>query len=341
MLQPTAAPARESPSRDKPFVSVRRASRPLRALEARVRRTDRDAEARYRRGPRADARVQAQAQFVRPRRGHRARRCPAAHPLRASGSEERGRHQRQGAHLLLRREHLHARALQPRVEGQLLQVHQRDAQRDRGFEPPFGAQVHRRLQRHHGGRRVRAGARLRRDRPDRRPLVRGQPARGAAARRAARHRRPDARDRQAPRAPRPRRHLLHAGRGRARRAGEGLAPDRRFRQAAAVRGQGEGARRRPRCDERPAADRAAASRSPRSSGPSTTPATTTGTSTCRSIASRATRRSRCRRPPDPSRRTLPPSKRRALPGGRWLWRASWTTRFCCCAPTSSRSARGS
>ena len=47
-----------------------------------------------------------------------------------------------------------------------------------------------------------------------------------------------------------------------------------------------------------------------------------------------TRRSR-------SRRTSPPSKRRAPPGGRSQWRASWTTRSCCCAPTSSRSARGS
>ena len=48
------------------------------------------------------------------------------------------------AHLLLRRQHLHARALDARVEGELLQVHQRDAQRHRGFEPALRPQVPRR-----------------------------------------------------------------------------------------------------------------------------------------------------------------------------------------------------
>ena len=37
----------------------------------------------------------------------------------------------QGPDLLLRREHLHARSFQPRLEGQLLQVHQRDPKRTR------------------------------------------------------------------------------------------------------------------------------------------------------------------------------------------------------------------
>ena len=43
-------------------------------------------------------------------------------------------HQRQEPHVLLGRQHLHARRLEPRVEGELLQVHQRDAQRHRGLE---------------------------------------------------------------------------------------------------------------------------------------------------------------------------------------------------------------
>ncbi len=52
----------------------------------------------------------------------------------------------------------------PRLEGELLQVHQRDAQRPGGLEPALGAQVPRRAERHHRGRRLRARARLRRDR---------------------------------------------------------------------------------------------------------------------------------------------------------------------------------
>ena len=43
-------------------------------------------------------------------------------------------HQRQEPHVLLGRQHLHARHLEPRLEGELLQVHQRDAQRHRGLE---------------------------------------------------------------------------------------------------------------------------------------------------------------------------------------------------------------
>ena len=42
--------------------------------------------------------------------------------------------QPEGAHLLRRRQHLHAARLDPRVQGELLQVHQRDAARDRGRE---------------------------------------------------------------------------------------------------------------------------------------------------------------------------------------------------------------
>ena len=50
------------------------------------------------------------------------------HPRGALGD----RHQRQGPRLLLGRQHLHARRLEPRLEGELLQVHQRDQQRHRG-----------------------------------------------------------------------------------------------------------------------------------------------------------------------------------------------------------------
>jgi benzoyl-CoA-dihydrodiol lyase len=59
--------------------------------------------------------------------------------------KHRGHHQRQGAHVLLRRQHLHARPVDPRLEGELLQVHQRDAQRPRGFQRTLRPEVPRRL----------------------------------------------------------------------------------------------------------------------------------------------------------------------------------------------------
>ena len=100
-------------------------------------------------------------------------------------------------------------------------------------------------QRHDRRRRLRARARLRRDLPDRRPLVGGEPARGPAARRAARRRRPHPPDPQAPRPPRSRRRLLHAGRGRARAARARVAAHRRTAaKPAAVRADGQGARAR-------------------------------------------------------------------------------------------------
>ena len=51
------------------------------------------------------------------------------HPRSAHG----GHHQRARPGVLLGGQHLHARRLQPRLEGQLLQVHQRDPQRARGL----------------------------------------------------------------------------------------------------------------------------------------------------------------------------------------------------------------
>ena len=90
---------------------------------------------------------------------------------------------------------------------------------------------------------------------------------GPAARCPARHRRPDPPHRQAPRAPRPRRRLLHAERGRARPEGARLAAGRRHRQAGAIRRcrgsarAGTGAAQRPaRGRRRRAAHAARASR---------------------------------------------------------------------------------
>ena len=217
-----------------------------------------------------------------------------------------------------------------RVEGELLQVHERDAQRHRGLEPPFGPQVHRRVQRHHRRRRLRAGARVRRDRPRRRPLVRGEPARGAAARRAARHRRADAPHRQAPACGAISRtssaRWPKACARSARRNGGWSTPC----EAAAVRADGEASVRVAlAATERPAGGRdgrrAHAARRARS----TTAATTTSTSTSRSTGargappSRCRRRSRCR--PKASIRSSPRARR----GGRSRWRASSTTRSCC------------
>src|SRR5688572_8092640 len=84
--------------------------------------------------PEAIQRLPPQAEFLRPRRRHRARRRHPAHPLRAPRSAHRRDHEPQGARVLRGRQHLHAPRLQPRVEGQFLQVHERDAARNRGRE---------------------------------------------------------------------------------------------------------------------------------------------------------------------------------------------------------------
>ena len=51
---------------------------------------------------------------------------------------------------MLRREHLHAWLFEPRLEGQFLQIHQRDAQWHGGFERALRPQIHSRVQRHDG-----------------------------------------------------------------------------------------------------------------------------------------------------------------------------------------------
>ena len=113
----------------------------------------------------AASRLPAQAQLVRPRRRHRARRRAPAHSLRAPGDAGRRRHERQGPHLLLGREHLHARQLEPRLQGELLQVHERDAPLPRRDERGERHPEPRVAQRHRVGRRLRARDRVRRDRP--------------------------------------------------------------------------------------------------------------------------------------------------------------------------------
>ena len=113
---------------------VRDVARPVQALAAVVRRPDCDALDGRRRGRRSPAGLPPQAEFLRPGRRHRARRRGAADPVRAPRGPRRRHHQPEGAHLLRGRQHLHARRLVARVQGELLQVHQRDAAGDGGCE---------------------------------------------------------------------------------------------------------------------------------------------------------------------------------------------------------------
>ena len=146
------------------------------------------------------------------------RRRPAAAVRAPRGARGRA-HQRQGQDLLRRREHPDAGRVAAPVEGELLQVHQRDPQRHRGRDRALRPDLPRRAERHRVRRRLRAGAGLRAHPAHRRPLVGRVAARAAAARRAARHRRADPGDRQAARAPRPGRLLRHPVRGRRRQEG--------------------------------------------------------------------------------------------------------------------------
>ena len=70
----------------------------------------------------------------------------------------------QRSHLLRGRQHPHARVVDAPVQGQLLQVHQRDAAVARGRVGQLGAALARGVQRADRRRRLRARARLRRDR---------------------------------------------------------------------------------------------------------------------------------------------------------------------------------
>jgi benzoyl-CoA-dihydrodiol lyase len=93
--------------------------------------------------------------------------------------------------VLLGRQHLHARQEQPCLEGELLQVHERDAQRPRGLQPESGLKFLAAVNGACAGGGYELAAACDEIILVDGPLVVRQPARGAAARRAARHRRPD------------------------------------------------------------------------------------------------------------------------------------------------------
>ncbi len=121
---------------------------PLPALEAHVRRSGRDAS-RWT-SPRTAASARAtSSSSIRTTSASTSSLHDAVQRIRFEHPEVRSvdGHERAGSHLLLGRQHLHAGPVDARLEGQLLQVHQRDAQRARGCEPPLRAQVPRRGQR--------------------------------------------------------------------------------------------------------------------------------------------------------------------------------------------------
>ena len=185
-------------------------------------------------------RLRAEAELLRPRRGHRALRRGAAAPVRAPRGAHGGADQRQGQDLLRGRQHQDAGRFAARVEGELLQVHQRDPQRHRGRLGQLRTDVPGGAERHGVRRRLRARAGVRAHHAHRRPLVRGVAAGTPAARGAARHRRADPGDRQAAGAPRSGRLLRDPVRGRRRGQGHGLAAGGRGGAAAAM---GPGRRR--------------------------------------------------------------------------------------------------
>ena len=219
---------------------------PLPTLEAGVRRPDRHARRwTCRRTPGFVRRLQAQAQLLRPRRRHRAGRRDPAHPLRASRGPRGRRHaaSRSASSAPARTSSCCAARRTPsKVNFCKFTNETRLAIEDASAHS--GHQVPRRAERHLRRRRLRAGARLRRDPARRRRQLGGEPARGAAARRAARHRRPDARRRQAQGAPRPRRRLRHARRRREGQARGRVAARRRGPSDQPVQGGGRSSARR-------------------------------------------------------------------------------------------------
>src|SRR5712664_811229 len=161
--------------------AVRHPSFEVPPLDPRGRRRGRQAEHE---GPAVRGRKQrarAEEQQLRPERRHRAGRRDPALALRAPRREVLRDHQRARQDLLRRRQHLHAGREHAPLQGQLLQVHERDAARDGGRLPEQRHPLPRRLQRRHRGGRVRAGAGLRRDRADRRRVLDRGAARGPAA----------------------------------------------------------------------------------------------------------------------------------------------------------------
>ena len=217
---------------------------PLSSLADRDRRRRRLPGHGRRSGRRAVARLRAQAELLRPRRRHRTERRGAAAALRASAGALRRRQVGQGQRVLRRRQYPHARQGDAQPQGELLQVHQRDAARHGRRQRKLAPDLHERGQRLLRRRRLRAGACDRPHHADRRPPLDRVAAGDAAARRAARHRRAHPRHRQAQGAARPRRRVLLHRRGPARRQGARLAAGRRG-GAAVEMGRG-GARPRAR-----------------------------------------------------------------------------------------------
>ena len=93
------------------------------------------------RGRRDRPGLRAEDELLRPRRRHRAARHRAAAAVRASRGHGGRPHRRHRADVLRRRQHPDAGAVEPRLEGELLQVHQRDAQRDRGRDARASGQT--------------------------------------------------------------------------------------------------------------------------------------------------------------------------------------------------------
>ena len=92
------------------------------------------------RGWRPPARLQAEAQLLRSRRRHRAGRRRAAPALRASRGGARGHpHQRRTASSAPAPTSTCSACRTPRLQGELLQVHQRDAPRHRGRDRALAA----------------------------------------------------------------------------------------------------------------------------------------------------------------------------------------------------------
>ncbi len=224
------------------------------------------------------------------------------------------------------------------AQGQFLQIHQRDAPGDRGCLGTFRPALSGGGRRHRGRRRLRTGAGLRPDHADRRPPLGGVAAGSAAARRAARHWRPDAAHRQAPGAARPRRPVLR---------------DRR--RAARARARSIGAWSTRSCRLRPGTKRCASAPWALAGEPPTRPrGCARRASRCRrssassamiAIAYRHVRVALDRaRPAAPTITVLgagaacrpisPASMPRAPLSGRWRWRANWTMRSSICASTS-------
>ena len=307
----------------------------------------------HRRGPRGDARdgrpggrgasarLRAEAQLLRPRRRHRAGRRGPAPPVRAPRGRRGDHHLAQGAGVLRWRQHPHAEPVRPRLEGELLQVHERDAERDRGGQRVVRPALPHRRERALCRRRLRAGAGDRLDHDGRRRQHGRVPPGGPAPGRAPRYRRTHAPDRQAPRPAGPGGRLLHAGGGHQGTAGGGVGAGRRgvsrSRLAEAAR---ERAAQLAERSDRPAAARGIAALAPRPDdrgGPDRLrPPDLRDRSEPGRGGDHRGGAGRC-----PAGRPRRASRRGRRASGRWRWRGSWTTWSSTSAPTKRWWGSGS